>query len=253
MKNSISFILTVLLALSGIIGCNSRTKSDHSDRPQEVREVGFDDSTDSAYNDTVINSFANSIEKQTQAIGKAGYMETPRIPYKRMPATQNESENSVSLAKGTTEAEPLPKGTTDADYVQWVIDMIEFYQINMMKGLNNPNIQVGVSPIHDIMNTMEAANALQNGSNRLVKFAQLLNQLDVSKCPEDFQSLYKEYARKYLVVANAIHQMINGDMGLLDLVVLGLQAEYTKDLDKVEETMFTLAKNKYGAKIPKRE
>ena len=40
-------------------GCNSRTKSDHSDRPQEVREVGFDDSTDSAYNDTVINSFAN--------------------------------------------------------------------------------------------------------------------------------------------------------------------------------------------------
>ncbi len=305
MKTSISFILTVLLVLTGIVGCNSKTKSDYSVQPLEVREVGFNDSVDSqpmevsevdyddlasqpmdasevgfdpkkdsTHDDSDISSLTKAFEKRSQAVGKVGLMETPRRSYMRKPETQAEGVNSAPLPRETnanstptpkgTNANSTPapkganansmptlKGTTDADYVQWVVDMIDFYKTNMMKSLKLPDInQVGVNPLSDIMGIMQTSAAVQDASQKYVVFAQLLNQLDVSKCPEDFRALYTEYARKNLVLADGMYKLFNEEVGFLDLYVIGLQDGYTKDLDKVEKEMYSLAKNKYGATIP---
>ncbi len=306
MKTSISFILTVLLVLTGIVGCNSRTKSA---QPQEVSEVGFDDSADSksmearevAFNDSAdsqpmeeseddfddsadslsmeesevdidpndstnedsgISSLSQAFEKRSQVVGEAGLMETSRLSNMNQPETQAEinseplpketNANSTPAPKGTNaDSMPTLKGTTDADYVQWVVDMIDFYKTNMMKSLKLPDIdQVGVNPLSDIMGIMQTSAAVQDASQKYVVFAQLLNQLDVSKCPEDFRALYTEYARKNLVLADGMYKLFNEEVGFLDLYVIGLQDGYTKDLDKVEKEMYSLAKNKYGATIP---
>ena len=125
---------------------------------------------------------------------------------------------------------------SDADRVQEVIDSIAEYKANYEK--NCQGIEPSVANMQKLFKEMSL-------------YSDNLEQLNVSNCPEDFRKCYEDYAKKIANTVNLSNQISNNsDDGMTMFLFMAQIATYTEEVKKSEETLYQLAKEKYGASVP---
>lgn len=124
---------------------------------------------------------------------------------------------------------------SDADRVQEVIDSIAEYKANYEK--NCQEIEPSIANMPKVTKEMSL-------------YSDNLGQLNVSSCPEDFRKCYEDYAKSIANIVNLCNQVCNNDNAMAALMFMAQIAASADEVKKSEETLYQLAKEKYGATVP---